>query len=255
MISVDLGSSLRMAVAVAILVVGLIMGLVLRRAVRRGLRRVGVDDAVEGTAFERSVRGVGTTTVGLFAELSAWFVYVVGALAALRVARVIPVEPLWGQLTGFFPNLFIAVIVLTLGFLVGDKVELWAGESLEGVRLPETSVAPTLLKYSVVFIAALVALSQVGVATGALLVLLVGYAAAVLLFSALALRDVLPAAAAGVYLLLQQPYGIGDHVVVGDHEGVVQEVNVFVTRVEGEGREYIVPNHKVFREGVVRVID
>jgi small-conductance mechanosensitive channel len=77
----------------------------------------------------------------------------------------------------------------------------------------------------------------------------------VLLFSALALRDVLPAAAAGVYLLLQQPYGIGDHVVVGDHEGVVQEVNVFVTRVEGEGREYIVPNHKVFREGVVRVID
>jgi small-conductance mechanosensitive channel len=35
--------------------------------------------------------------------------------------------------------------------------------------------------------------------------------------------------------------------------GVVQEVDLFVTHVESDGEEYIIPNAKVFREGIVRV--
>jgi small-conductance mechanosensitive channel len=42
-------------------------------------------------------------------------------------------------------------------------------------------------------------------------------------------------------------------VAIGDHEGIVQEVDVFVTHVEADDREYVVPNHLVFRRGVVLV--
>jgi len=112
---------------------------------------------------------------------------------------------------------------------------------------------PAVVKYSVYYVAALLALAQLGVATAALLVLLGGYAFGVVFFGGLALRDLLRAGAAGVYLLLTQPYGIGDRVEVDDHRGIVQEVDLFVTRVEADGEEFIVPNHLVFRGGVVRV--
>jgi small-conductance mechanosensitive channel len=137
--------------------------------------------------------------------------------------------------------------------LLSDKAELVVSERLRSVKVPEISVLPKAVKYTIVFVALLVALSQVGIAVDALLVLLLAYVAAIILFTAVATRHLLTSAAAGIYLLLKQPYGIGDRVAIGEHEGIVQEVDVFVTRVESDDREYVLPNHLVFRRGVVLV--
>jgi small-conductance mechanosensitive channel len=56
-----------------------------------------------------------------------------------------------------------------------------------------------------------------------------------------------------VFLLLNQPYTIGDRVRIGEQEGIVQEIDMFVTHVEDDDTEYIVPNQQVFRSGIVRV--
>jgi small-conductance mechanosensitive channel len=52
---------------------------------------------------------------------------------------------------------------------------------------------------------------------------------------------------------LEQPYAIGDEVVIGDRRGIVQEVNLFVTHIEDDGEEFVVPNSAVFESGVVRI--
>ncbi|MFB6170280.1 MAG: mechanosensitive ion channel domain-containing protein [Haloarculaceae archaeon] len=245
--------NLQFALALAVLVLGVVVGLVLGRLTRRVLSALGVDDAVEGTTFERRLRGLGTSTVGLFAGLVAWFVYGVAVVVALQVAQLLTVDLFWIRATGFLPNLFLAAAALVVGFVLGDKAELTVSEYLRGIKLPEIGILPRIVKYSIVYIAALVALGQVGVATDALLVLLGMYIAAAIVLLALALRDVLPAGAAGIYLLLNQPFGIGDTVEIGARRGVVQEVQVFVTHVESEDEEYIVPNHLVLREGAIRV--
>jgi small-conductance mechanosensitive channel len=136
---------------------------------------------------------------------------------------------------------------------VGDKVELVVDERLKSIKLPEVTVVSTLLKLSVLYVAVLVALSQLGVATAALLVLLAAYAFGVFFLGGLAFKDLLSSSAAGIYLLLTEPYAIGDEVEIDGHRGVVQEVDVFVTRIERDGEEFIVPNRKVFREGAVRI--
>ncbi|MFB6137771.1 MAG: mechanosensitive ion channel domain-containing protein [Halobacteriaceae archaeon] len=241
-------------VALGVLLVGLALGLLVRRVVRRTLEAAGVPDVVQGTSFERWAQRMGFSTAGVFAELAAWFVYGTAVLLALRVAELMPTATFWYRLTSFLPSLFLAVVVLGVGVLLADKAALVTQEWVSGVKLPEVSVLPRLVKWSVLYVAALVALSQVGAATGALVVLLGVYAAAVLLALGLALRDVLPAVAAGVYVILHEPYSIGDTIAVADHEGVVQEIDVYVTRIEDDGREYVVPNHLVLREGVVRVL-
>ena len=50
-------------------------------------------------------------------------------------------------------------------------------------------------------------------------------------------------------------FGIGDQVRIGDQRGIVQEVDLFVTKIEDDSEEYIVPNRKVFEDGIVRIRD
>lgn len=250
-----LGEDLRFVFAIAVLIVGWVAGLVVARLNRRLLRAAGVDEAAEGTYFERTARSLGTSTVSIFARLSSWLVYGVAIVAALHVARLLDTNVFWLRLTGFVPNLFVAAAVLATGFVLGDKAELWTSERLRGVKLPEFGILPRMVKYSVVYVATLIAASQIGVATAALVVLLGAYAFGVVVLAGVAFQDLLRAASAGVYLLLREPYGIGDRVEIGDRRGVVQEVTIIVTRVESDDHEYVVPNHTVLRDGAILVAD
>ncbi|WP_135822618.1 mechanosensitive ion channel family protein [Halostella litorea] len=241
------------ALAAAVLAVGILLGYVVGKLNKRLLTAAGVPDAVEGTPFERTARSLGTSTVTIVARLSSWFVYGVALLTAVHIAQLFSAERFWLRVTEFVPRLFVAALVLVVGFVVADKAELMASERLRGVKLPEVGILPRVIKYSVLYIASLVALDQIGVNTDALIVLLAVYAFALVFLGGLAFKDFLASGAAGVYLLLNQPYSIGDDVRIGDHEGIVQEVDVFVTHIENDEEEFIVPNSRVLENGIVRM--
>jgi small-conductance mechanosensitive channel len=245
----------RLWLAVLVLVLGLILAYVVGVINRRLLTRAGVPEAIEGTAFERTVREFDTSTVGIVAQLSSYFILAVAVIVALTVAEVNYLDRFWSSVASFLPRLFVAAIVMIVGIVVGDKMELIVAERLRGVKLPELGVLPPLVKYSVVYVAALIALGQVGVQTLALIVLLSAYAFAVVLFAALATKDLIASAAAGMFLLLRQPYGIGDEVKIAGERGIVQEVDLFVTHIEADGEDHVIPNHSVFRDGIILIRD
>jgi len=241
--------------SVAILVLGVVVAYLVWLWTHELLNRAGVADAVEGTPFERTANRFGTSTVGILAQLAALFLYVGAVIIALHVAQLLNVQAFWSKLTGYLPQLFIAAIAAIVGIIAADKAKLVVSDKLRSVKLPEVNLLPELVKYSILYIAALVALSQVGIATDALLVLLGAYAFGLVLLSAVAFKDLLTASAAGIYLLLTEPYAIGDEVRIGETRGIVQEIDMFVTHVENDGEEYIIPNQQVFRDGIVRIRD
>jgi small-conductance mechanosensitive channel len=234
-------------------VAGVVLAFLLGAFTTRVLVRLGVPDAVEGTAFDRTVREFDTSTVDVLGSLVRLFVLGVTFLGVLSIANVTVAAGFWGRTVQFLPQLFFALVILIVGVVVGDKVQLVIGERLTGIKLPEIGLFPRLAKFTVFYVAVLIALSQLGVATLALVVLLAAYLFAVVFLGGLALSDLLKSAAAGSYLLLEQPYAIGDEVVIGDRRGIVQEVNLFVTHIEDDGEEFVVPNSTVFESGVVRV--
>jgi len=188
-----------------VLLFGLFAAYVVGAINRRLLTRAGVPEVIEGTAFERTAHEFDTSTVRILAKLSSYFILAVAVIVALTVADVNYLEQFWSGVAAFLPRLFVAIVVLIVGVVVGDKAELLVAERLRGIKLPELGVLPPLVKYSVVYVAALIALGQVGVQTLALVVLLGAYALAVVLFAALATKDLVASAAAGVFLLLRQP--------------------------------------------------
>ncbi|MCO8246977.1 MULTISPECIES: mechanosensitive ion channel domain-containing protein [unclassified Haladaptatus] len=243
----------RIVLAILILIVGGIAGYLLGRLNMRILRAAGLHEVVEGTPFERTARSLGTTTVSLIARLTSWFIYGVTILLALNTAELPLSTQLFWQIILFTPQLFVAALVFIIGFIVADKAELLVSERLRSVKLPEVNVIPRIVKYSIVYIASLIALSQIGIAVMTLLVLFGAYVVAAIVFGAVAFWDLLRSSAAGIYLLLNQPYGIGDEIRVAGNQGIVQEVDLFVTHIENDGEEFIIPNHLVFRKGAVRL--
>ena len=239
--------------AIVILLIGVLVSYLVGDASRRVLTAVGIVNAVEGTAFERTASRLGTSTVTLLSQLATLFVLGVALLVALNVARLLNARLFWTELTVFLPQVFVAALTVILGLIVADNAEVAINERLRGVKLPEVNLVALFAKYSVLYVAGLIALSQLGVATSALVVLLAAYAFAVVFLGGLAGKDLLASGAAGVYLLLNQPYGIGDEIEVDGHRGIVQEVDVVATRIENDTEEFLIPNHRVLQSGIVRV--
>ncbi|WP_338738524.1 mechanosensitive ion channel domain-containing protein [Haloplanus salilacus] len=244
---------LRLWLAFATALAGLVLGWLVRVLTGRLLRRAGVPGVIEGTTFERTAREFGTSTVAILGAIAGYFVFGIALFAAVAVAEIQYVAQFWNAVAGFLPQLFFAVIVLIVGVVLGDKVELLVSERFRGVKLPQIGVLPLMAKYSIFYLAALIALGQVGVATAALIVLLGAYVFALVFLGGLAFRHLLSAGAVGTYLLLHQPYTIGDEIRIGDVRGVVQEMDLFVTHVETDGEEHVLPNSKVFADGFVRI--
>ncbi len=240
-------------VAIIVLISGAIFSYFVWRWVHLVFNRTGLNDAVEGTTFERSVSRFGTSTSGIIATLLALFTYTVTLIIAFNVARLLDFDVFWAQVTRNLPRLFIAVLAIIVGLIAGDKAKIVINDRLRSVKLPEATVLGDMAKYSIFYIAALIALAQLGVATTALLVLLAAYSFGLVFLCAIACKDFLAAGAAGIYLLLVEPYTIGDEVEIGEKRGIVQEIDMFVTHVESDGEEYIIPNQQVFRTGITRI--
>ncbi len=240
-------------IATAVLALGFVIGYLVGRLNKELLGAAGVPEAVEGTPFERTAQSLGTSTVEIVARLSSWFIYGIAVLTAVHIAQLLDTNAFWLRVTEYIPHVFIAVFVLIIGFIVADKSELAVSEYLRGVKLPEVSIIPKAVKYSVLYVTFLIALSQVGVQVLALMILLTVYAAGVVIVGAFAFKDFLVSSAVGIYLLLEQPYSIGDRVRIGDRAGIVQEVDLFVTKVESDSEEYVIPNRQVFDEGITRI--
>jgi small-conductance mechanosensitive channel len=254
-ISDSLSADTAFTLAVAVLIGGLFISYAIWRWTHALFDRLGIKDAVEGTTLDRTAQRFGTSATGIVALLLAGSVYVLAVFTASNLIELFTVDRFWERVAALLPQLFIAAFAVIIGLVVGDKAKLVVQERLRSVKLPEASVIPELVKYSIFYIAALIALAQVGIATTALLVLLAAYSFGIVFLGGIAFKDLLSSGAAGIYLLLTEPYSIGDEVRINDKRGIVQEVDIFVTRVEADGEEYIIPNQQVFKAGIIRVRD
>ncbi|MFW6458450.1 MAG: mechanosensitive ion channel domain-containing protein [Halodesulfurarchaeum sp.] len=239
--------------AAAILVTGLFGGYVVGRLNRSILLGVGIDEAVEGTSLERTTRNFGTDIVTVLAQGSAWLIVVFALVYSLEVAGVLETSDLLSRGAEILPSYVLAALVIMGGLLVADKLQLVVDERLKGLKFPEITIVSRIIRYTVIFVAILLALAQIGVAVGVLVLLFGAYLFGIIVLVAIALHQLLAAGGAGLYLLFNQPYSIGDRIEIGDREGVVQEVDLFTTIVDKNGRSHVVPNHVVLAKGVTLI--
>lgn len=144
-----------------------------------------------------------------------------------------------------------AVAVLVIGVILARLLSRWADRALTGNSRIEPTVAKFLsniIKYALWSIVAITVLTQFGVQTTSIIAALGGLALAV----GLALQGTLSNVAAGVMILIQRPFRVGEYITAGTVAGLVQAIGLFTTEIlQLDGLYVMVPNNELWNKAVV----
>lgn len=144
-----------------------------------------------------------------------------------------------------------AVAVTVIGVILARLLARWADRALTGNSRIEPTVAKFLsniIKYALWVIVAITVLTQFGVQTTSIIAALGGLALAV----GLALQGTLSNVAAGVMILIQRPFRVGEHIAAGTVAGTVQLIGLFTTELlQLDGLYVMVPNNELWNKAVV----
>lgn len=150
----------------------------------------------------------------------------------------------------FLPGLIAAMVMLAVGVWaaawLGKIVQRW----LKRRDTPQSLVAlfSQTVRWGTIGLAATMALQQVGFNITAFLtgIGILGFTVG------FALQDVSKNLMAGILLLLQQPFDLGEAVQVNDFAGTVEEISLRATRLRTfDGRVVYLPNADVYTSAIV----
>ncbi len=171
-----------------------------------------------------------------------------GLLAAASVGKAF--TDLWHDIVNVGPKWLVALAVLIIAWLLARLVRLLVQKAISKTStqghvdlLIARGAAGLVLLAGIV-----VALSEIGMSFSAALAAL-GLASVGIGF---ALQGVLSNLFAGVVLLIQHPFTIGDQIRVGEQEGVVENIKVRDTQIlTYDGQRVFIPNRTVFDSPIV----
>ncbi len=150
-----------------------------------------------------------------------------------------------GPVGPFVEHLITAVVLFVVIYVVGRLIRgvvLWAmrrGKADRQVR--------TLVRNLIIVTTYVVAVVSALVAYGVNVPLIIAAAGVGTVAIGLAFQDLLRNVLAGIWLLLEQPFRLGDTITVLDQIGAVQNITLRTTTLRtGEGALAIIPNLTVF---------
>lgn len=155
-----------------------------------------------------------------------------GTAASLALAAV----------SAWLPGLVSAIAVLCIGYLAAVWAARGANRLLGRAGRLEPTLVPVItatVRYTIMIVISVAALSQLGVQTTSLLAALGAAGLAI----GLALQGTLQNIAAGIMILWLRPFRIGEYVDNGSIAGTVREVGLFATTIDTyDGIFRFVPN-------------
>jgi small conductance mechanosensitive channel len=137
-----------------------------------------------------------------------------------------------------------AVLIFVIGKWVAAVVAALAKKAMSKARMNETlsSFAKNIIYFGILIFVVIAALNQLGIQTNSFVAIIGAAGLAV----GLALQGSLANFAAGVMIIMFQPFGVGDTVEAGGAVGTVKEIKIFSTVIiTADNKKVIVPNAKV----------
>ncbi|NPV60392.1 MAG: mechanosensitive ion channel [Actinobacteria bacterium] len=157
---------------------------------------------------------------------------------------------LWEGFITRLPSLLTGLVVFIAFYFLARGVRFVIARSLKRVKASEHAarLVSRLGFIATMVVGGLVGLGVMGVNAGALVASL-GLVSVGIGF---ALKDVVENFLAGIILILQRPFVVGDVVRFGDVEGTVEDVRVRDTVIRTyDGRQVFVPNANIFRTALI----
>lgn len=153
--------------AAIVLVLGWLAASFVGTVVRRGIELTQIDDAIDKAGLDRTLTeaGVDFNLAKLIGWLAKWFIIVVVLIAVADILNMTQITDFLQRVALFIPNIIIAVVVLLVGFVLGNFVYKVVDKAITASKLSSTAgVLATLAKWSIIVFATLAALTHLNIA-------------------------------------------------------------------------------------------
>jgi len=245
----------RLVLAVVIALVGLAIAIAVRRSLRVGMQKARFDTLLDKLGVGGILQRFGLRQPPSVAiPQLVYFLFVIFILqTAFQAVGLTTVAAAIGTFFAYLPNLAAAFVVLVLGHTVGQfagrAIEQAAGDS--GVEF--ASVLGRLVTGVVLFVVAIMAVSQLEIDTALIqrvaVVLLAGFSLGFALTFGLGTRDITRNIVAGFYAKkLFQP---GDEIEIQAERGILRAITPVQTVIERDDGIVALSN-RVFLDEVVK---
>ncbi len=154
------------------------------------------------------------------------------------------IDNVYGYLIQDGMNFIAAILIVIIGKWVARVTSNFLEQVLLKSKIEKTlaSFGKNIAYFTILTFVAIAALNKVGVETNSFLAIIGAAGLAV----GLALQGSLSNFAAGVMMVIFQPFHIGDYVEAGGAEGKVSEIQIFHTIIiTKDNKRIIVPNAKI----------
>ena len=158
-----------LVVAIIILIIGWLIGALIGRAIWQLFRSLRIDEALRKAGFERFLRrgGLNLDTGAFIGGLVKWFIVVAFLVAAFDVLGLTQVNLFLQQVVlAYLPRVIVAALVLLVAGVIGDVVERVVVAAAKTAEVRSAHFAGAIARWAVWVFAILVALSQLGIASG-----------------------------------------------------------------------------------------
>lgn len=116
-------SFIPMLITVIVLaIIGLIAGKVLGRIGSKILDKIGLDDLIDKTAIGDMIKKAEMNTVGLFAAIIRWFVYLIFVIIIIELLKIQVAALFITQIITYIPLIASALFILVIGILIVDFI-------------------------------------------------------------------------------------------------------------------------------------
>jgi hypothetical protein len=153
--------------ALLVFLTGWLIAVTFGKLAEKFMQTLRVDKAAEkiglGDKFENL--GLHTDIASFFGALVKWFLVLVFLMAATDILHLVQVTAFLSSIILYIPNVVVAVVILSIVFLVGNFVYNVVKGSTRAAGVMSATLLATISKWSIVTFGFFAALVQLGVAS------------------------------------------------------------------------------------------
>ena len=219
----------------------------------RFLRKLEFDRLTRKSEAERIARRFGMTLIELIEVVTRWTIYLVGLQIAVETAGLEFLNQLMQKVVNFMPDLILALIIFIVGILVAEKLGDFVQGLAEDEKVPRFWLLGNLVRYTIYLIVVIMALSQLGISTGVLMIVTGAIFATFGAIIVVGMKDLASNVVAGMHLLYEKTLSVGDNIQLGEYEGIIEDIGFVKSVIKKKDGEYVmVPNSELMKGIIIK---
>ncbi len=240
-------------VGIALVLLALLIARLVRWGTRVALERVHFDRAIERLGLDRSLRQFGITKPlsQLIPTAVYWLLLFLFARTFADNLGLTPVSEALGTSLSYVPNIIAAIAVLLAGSLMAQFAGSGVAQASESAGLEFGPALGRLVSALILFVAIIMAISQLRIDTDIVRIVtacsLAGVALAFALSFGLGMRSTVEQILAGFYV--RKVLDVGDRVEVHGETAELQAITPTLAVLERDGKRWLVPNSALSKPG------